>query len=115
MDHKAIANVLEKVANYIDAEEIIKQSAATNTRNSTIDTLCAKFAEATGEEVDEELRNKLASADASVLGVLKKMSSSETQTGLGTPSDMSRPTTGPRSIKEASADADERLKNWILS
>ena len=114
MDHEALANLMEKLADYIDANEVEKQAATVQERSKVVDVMCSKFAEATGEEVSPELRQKLASTDESIISVFEKLASSASPEELGAPS--SRPGNGaPQSTKEASVMADDKFMDWVLS
>lgn len=112
--YEEIADLLEKVANYIDANEAEKQATVVKERKNIIDVMCNKFAEATGEEVSPELRQKLASTDESIISVFEKLASSASPEELGAPSD--RPgNSAPANAKEASVAADDRFVDWVLS
>ena len=114
MDHNELANLLEKVANYVDANEAAKTATVVKDRTKLVDNLCVKFAETTGDEVSTELRQKLATSDASVIGILEKLAISASPESLGAPSNRPGKQHEPRTIKEAAAQADERFANWCL-
>lgn len=114
MNTDTVANLLDKIANYIDAVEFQTQSELQQQRESLVDGVCDKFAEATGEEVSPELRKKLAAADESIISIVERMAATNTAEKLGAPS--SRPGHGaPATIKEASQAADDRFVSWVLN
>ena len=113
--NEAIAEVLEKTAIFLDAVETEKQTAIREEREKLLGLMCTKYAEATGEEVSQELRKKLANSDSDIISVIEKLAeASPSGEELGGPSDR-RGDAAPTTIKEASADADERFANWIMS
>lgn len=116
LDLVKVANVLDAAAEHLDAIESEKVSSAHAERQARIDTLAAKYAEATGEELPDSIRKKLASSDKDVVELVNSMI--EKQAGaveaLGGPSsrgDGAAPTT----VKEAAEQAEERFLYWINS
>ena len=111
-----VANVLEAAADHFDAVENEKVSAIHNEREKQIDILASKYAEATGEEMPQNIRQKLAASDKDVVSLLNSMV--EKQAGnvesLGSPSDKNDDRV-PVSVKEASDQAEDRFLNWIVS
>ena len=113
-DLNAIADVLEKTANFLDCVEEEKQAAVRAEREKLLTAMCTKYAEATGEEVSPEMRSKLANADSDVISVIEKLAVTTSSDELGSPSDK-KDSAGPQTIKEASVAADERYLDWVLS
>jgi hypothetical protein len=114
MDNAAIANLLEKLANYVEVNEAEKVAATTQERQTAVDAVCGKYAEATGEELDSDVRQKLATTDVGLINMIEKLAAPSLPDELGSPSDR-RSQTAPLTSKEASAGAGERFLDWILS
>lgn len=109
-----VAKVLEKAALYMDAIETEKLAAVKAEREKLLNVMCSKYAEATGEEVSNELKEKLASTDADIISVIEKLAETNFSDDLGGPSE--RKSTGvPMNIKEASVAADDQFLSWVLS
>lgn len=68
-----IANVLEQTAAYVDAQEAEKQNAVKVARDRSIKELSAKFSQATGEDLPEDVVAKLASSDEDVLTTVSRL------------------------------------------
>lgn len=68
-----IANVLDQTAAYIDAHEAEKQNAVKMARERSIQELSAKFSQATGEDLPEDVVAKLASSDEDVLTTVSRL------------------------------------------
>lgn len=113
MDNAAIANLLDKLANYIEVSESEKLAETNQEHQTAVDAVCNQFAEATGEEMDADLRHKLATADTSVISVIEKLAAPSLPEELGSPSDR-RSHGAPLTSKEASSEAGERFLDWIL-
>lgn len=113
-DLNAIADVLEKTANFLDCVEEEKQAAVRAEREKLLTIMCSKYAEATGEEVSPEMRNKLANADSDVISVIEKLAETTSSNELGSPSDRRDPAT-PMTTKEASVAADDQFLDWVLA
>jgi hypothetical protein len=109
-----VANVLEKAALYLDAVESEKLAAVKAEREKLLNVMCSKYAEATGEEVSNELKEKLASTDADIISVIEKLAETNSTDDLGGPSER-RSASTPMTIKEASASADDQFLSWVLS
>jgi predicted RNA binding protein with dsRBD fold (UPF0201 family) len=116
LDLVKIANVLDAAADHLDAIESEKVSSVQAERHAQIDTLASKYAEATGEEMPDSIRQKLASSDKDVVSLINAMV--EKQAGrvesLGGPSDKEDPA-APTSVKEAAEAADDAFLKWICS
>ncbi len=110
------AAVLEAAANHFDALEHEKISSQHAERVASVDLLASKYAEATGEEMPAHLRKKLAESDKEVVALIQSMATKQASTvdALGGPSDRSDDA-APTSVKEATAQAEDRFVNWITS
>jgi len=111
-----VANVLDAAAEHLDAIEAEKISSACAERQARVDTLAAKYAEATGEEISDSIRKKLATSDKDIVELVNSMIEKQAGTveALGGPSSRGD-TASPTTIKEAAEQADERFLNWITS
>ena len=116
MNLAKVADVLDAAADHFDALENEKVSAVQAERQAQIDKLASTYAEATGEEMPESIRQKLASSDKDIVSLLNSMV--EKQAGkvesLGGPSDKDDDV-APSSVKEAAEQADDRFLKWIVS
>jgi len=116
MNLRKVANVFDAVANYVDAVEREKEAAAASVRMARVDKVASAHATAHGEEIPDEIRQKLAGTDPSVLayveGVLAKQAG--VVDSLGSPAnnaDDDQPTT----VKQAADAADQQFLNWLVS
>lgn len=116
LDLQKVASVIEAAADHFDAIEDEKVSSVRAERQVQIDKLATTYAEATGEELPENIRQKLASSDSDVVELLKSMA--EKHAGrvepMGGPSDRDEERE-PTSVKEAAEHAGDRFLNWIVS
>lgn len=90
-----VADVLEKAAALIDAHEAEKQAAVKRTRAETIKVVSEKWAAATGDELPQNIREKLAAGDDSVLAVVQEM----TEKTAGTVESLGRSSERPAESK----------------
>jgi hypothetical protein len=111
-----VAKVLDAAADHLDAIEAEKMSSARAERQERIDALAAKYADATGEEMPDSIRQKLAASDTDVVELVNSMI--EKQAGaveaLGGPSSLNDDST-PTTVKEAADQAEDRFLSWINS
>lgn len=116
-----VADVLEKVATYVDENEAARQEATRVERRRTADTLNEKIAAATGERLPDAVLEKIASSDQDVVEAVVKLAERHAERPpdeLGEPGDIRDNRTGVATtktarIKEASEDADQRFLSWI--
>ena len=114
-DLNAVADVLEKTAVLLDAIDSEKQAAIRTEREQLLSVMCSKYSEATGEEVSDAMKEKLANANTDVISLIEKLAeSSPGNEELGSPSDRKDPA-APQTIKEASVAADDQFLDWVLS
>jgi hypothetical protein len=124
------ADVLEKVAEHLDAEENHRRETVQHERLQTARALTEKYASATGEELPPGTVEKLAASDADLLAIFEKIAARTdgAATGdpdnMGTPSDRSdrgapTPTNSRyrdgQEKRAAAEDADQRLVDWCMS
>lgn len=112
-----VAEVLEAAASHIDTTEAEKIAAVTAQKQSIINSLASKYAEATGEDIPDDLRSKLANSDGDVVDLMKSIleKQSTQMESLGHASAKDDDDALPSTTKEASEKADERFLNWLTS
>lgn len=106
-----IADVLEKMANYVEAVEAEKQAAVATERAKVLHAVKDKLAAITGEEVDENILNKLSSLDPEVFSAIEKLAARSDEQELGSPSDR-RSAAAPMTKEEAAKAAEDRFASW---
>lgn len=111
MKHAEVADLLEQVADYIDAIEgdhLRRKQAACAEK---VEKIAAAYTESTGETLTDMLRDKLATADDALLDLLVK----QARTAGGSPDSLGGPAEIDTQQKVASADPDERFLAWLRS
>lgn len=115
-DLNKIAAVLDAMADYVEQQEREKRSAVQKARNKRIDKIAAAHVATHGEELPDDVRNKLAKADSDTLDyvedLLTKQAGVVTPLGAGDSGDSDAPA---KTVKEAADSADERFVSWIVS
>lgn len=92
--YERLATVLEKTADYLDAQDAEKTAAAQAERRQLITDFSEKYATATGEELPEKVIEKLAASDVNLLSAFQKLAayvdgnSTDAPDDLGEPGDM---------------------------
>jgi hypothetical protein len=92
--YERLATVLEKTADYLDAQDAEKTAAAQNERRQLVTDFAEKYATATGEELSETTVEKLASSDVNLLTAFQKLAArvdgerTDVIEDLGEPGDM---------------------------
>ena len=110
MDNVKIAQVLKAAADYIDA--LVQEKAAEDKKvqTETASKLAGKIKEATGEHINEEIVNKLASTDPEIAALLERLAGAGSVDNMGGPED--------DSVKTASdaqgMGSEQRFLNFIL-
>ena len=123
MNYDHLANVLEKTADLLDAQEQEKTAAAREERQKVTTALAEKYAAATGEELSENIIEKLAASDVDLVSAFNKLASrvddNTEPEDLGEPGDMpdAEPVfmTKKAAVEARSQAADDRLLSWIMS
>lgn len=117
MEFEKVADVLDKMADYVEAVESDAAASEDQQREGLIASIGEKYAEATGDDISDEMLKKLAQADPSLLQALEKIAETkqEDETSLGGPSDRRDRSAKPENTKEAAQDADDSFLDWILS
>ncbi|RKY28717.1 MAG: hypothetical protein DRP83_00015 [Planctomycetota bacterium] len=104
-----IATVLEKLAEYIENVEASKVAEVINKKTAAAKALADKLSTATGEDIDENVVQKLAELDPEVAAMIGKFAGDATSVDS-----MGGPEEG-RTEKTASAgdSADARFIGWV--
>jgi len=110
----AVADVLEKLAAYMEADAAEKQAAHDAKQKELVAEVQHKIAETTGEHLDSEIVDKLAKADPDILQTLGKVADSNDVSELGTPSTR-KTASAPMSKDEAAEAAGDSLVNFCVS
>ena len=98
-----VADVLEKMANYVEAQESDKQAAVEAERGRLVTAIREKVSASTGLDISDEVVGKLAEADPTVLETIEKLAAnSDTSETLGEPSS--------RNGKNAPLTVDDQVK-----
>ena len=118
------ADVLEKLAEVLDADENQRQTTHQQERRTLAQKLGEKFAAVTGEDLAPEAIEKLASSDHDLVSIFHKLAERaphpEMPDSMGTVADPSDDDTAHRGrggqVKQAAAeDADRRFLDWVNS
>jgi hypothetical protein len=116
MNLRKVANVFDAMAEYVDAVEREKRASDDSARKTRVDKVASAHVSAHGEEMPDDVRQKLANTDPDVLayidGVLAKQAGVVDSLGSpATPADEDQPST----VKEAGDAADKRFLSWLVS
>lgn len=117
------AEVLEKMADYLDEEETHHQAGIRQERQKTASALGEKIALATGEELPSEVLQRIVESDQDVLDAFTKIAGragvSASPEEPGEVGDMRDNDTARHThtelTKEAAAETEQRFLDWIMS
>lgn len=117
------AEALEKLAEHLDQDELHRQEAAQAERLKLARELGEKVANVTGESLPDDILEKIASSDSSVVDAFAKLAERHVETPpdeVGEASNIrdgssAAATSRNEQIKEASAQADDQFLGWIMS
>lgn len=111
-----VAEVLEKIADYLDNETLQKKEAESKRVGDLVDQFTSSYEQLTGTQLPSDVRAKLASTP-DILPAITKLAEARTPAPagpLGGPvEDAELRSTGQ--VKEAADDADKKFENWVLS
>ena len=121
--YEQVAAVLEKTADYLDAQEHEKTAEVRQERRQAVTEFAEKYATATGEDLSENVIAKLTASDIDLVSAFQKLASrvdSNTE-----PEDMGEPgdipdrepvyMTKKAELEAKQQAADERMLGWIMS
>jgi len=122
IDFNRLATVLEKTADLLDAQEHEKTAAARQERRQVTHALAEKYATATGEELSENILEKLANSDVDLVSAFQKLASridaNAAPEDLGEPGDLpdSEPVymTKKAALEAREKAAEDRFLSWIM-
>lgn len=110
-----VADVLEKTALFIDGQETEKQAAVKSVRDRAVKAFALKFAEATGDDLPEDVLQKLAASDEDVLSTVSKLvEKTGSVESLGASSDKTG-SAQPMTKKERAEAAYSNFGNYLNS
>lgn len=104
------ADIFDKTAEYLEKTESVRIAEENKIRNARAQKLASQISEATGQDVEPHLVEKLSGLGSDVQELLGRLTGSDTVDSLGGP---------PEQEKHASVDGvppeDNRLLQWINS
>lgn len=110
-----VAAVIDQAALLIDGHEAEKQAAVKLARENAVEAFAVKFAEATGDDLPEDVRQKLAASDENVLTTVSRLvEKTGSVESLGSSSDKTG-SAAPQTKKERLAAANDRFESFINS
>jgi len=110
----AVANVLEKLAVYLDAEDAEKRAAHDAEQKKLVSEVRQKISEATGQDIDDEVAAKMAKADPDILKTIGTLAESTDIAELGSPSTR-KTASAPMNKNEAAEVAGDNLITFCVS
>jgi hypothetical protein len=112
-----IAEVLEKAAAVIDVHEAEKTAAVKQERQGVVTSLSQKYAAATGEELPQDIAEKLAAGDQAVLKTVQNMveKTAGAIESLGRSSDRADGTPRPMTKQDRAKAAWDRMGQFLNS
>lgn len=116
VDKIKLADALDKAADYFDSLEASKVAGARAERQAVVDKIAAQYAESTGEELPQSVRDKLAQSEGDVVAWLEQLTAKHAGKieELGGPSSR-RDNVVPQTVKEAADAAYERFGDWLAN
>ncbi len=79
----AVAEVLEKLAVYVDTVQAEKNASAREQRDKIIDAVRHKLSSTTGEDIPADVLSKLGETDTAVLSIFNKLAEENEGSELG--------------------------------
>jgi hypothetical protein len=123
--YERLATVLEKTADYLDAQDAEKTAAAQAERRQLVTDFAEKYATATGEELPEKTIEKLASSDVNLLSAFQKLAAHVDGDNTNAPEDLGEPGDMPdgdpvymtkkAELEAKTQAAGESFLNFIMS
>ena len=110
----AVANVLEKLAVYVESVQEEKNASLREQSTKVIEAARQKLSSLTGEDIPEEVLNKLGETDPEVLSVFNKLAAEDESGELGEPSQR-KTASAPLNKDEAADMAGDNLVSFCVS
>lgn len=111
-----VADVLDQAAAFVDGQDHEKQAAVKMARDHTIKDLAAQYTAATGDDLPDDVLEKLAASDEDILTTVSKLvAKSGAVESLGTSSDKTGSDHQPQSKAERVRAAYDNFGNFINS
>jgi len=109
----AVANVLEKLAVYIESVQAEKNAGLREQRDKVIEAVRQKLSTVTGEDIPKDVLDKLGETDPKVLSMFDKLASEKEDGELGEPSQR-KTASAPLDKNEAVDVAGEKLVSFCV-
>lgn len=109
-----VADVLEKLAAYVETVQAVKNASLREQRDKVIEALRQKLSSATGEDIPADVLNKLGETDPDVLSVFDKLAADDVDGELGEPSQR-KTASAPLNKDEAADMAGDNLVGFCVS
>jgi hypothetical protein len=106
-----IADVFDKVADYIEAIETKKLANIKEEKTKAASALASKIADVTGEQFDDEIIEKLSGLNPEISEIVEKLAGSGAVDSMGGPQENA-------TVKTASAgvsSAEQNFCSWLMS
>lgn len=110
----AVADVLEKLAVYIESVQEEKNAGLREQRDKIIEAVRQKLSSVTGEDIPSDVLNKLGETDPEVLSMIDKLAMDREDGELGEPS-RRKSASAPLNKDEAVEAAGDRLVGFCVS
>jgi hypothetical protein len=114
-----VAEVLEQTASVLDGQESAKLATAKTARDATIAQLRSGYLETTGEELSDDVLQKLSSVDETALSVVQSMVTKSAEAKVARLGGSGEKTASgreePRNARERAKQASDNFVNWIVS
>jgi len=112
-----VAAALDEIADVLDEQEREKQAVVLRSRDEALQSVASKYAAATGEELPDDVKEKLAASGEDIIATVRTMvekTSSAAVESLGRASEKSAHLV-PRTRSEAKDAAWDRFGSFINS
>lgn len=110
----AVADVLEKLAVYVETVRAEKNAGLREQRDKVIEAVRQKLSSVTGEDIPKDVLDKLGETDPEVLLVFDKLAADKEDGELGEPSQR-KTASAPLNKDEAAETAGDNLVGFCVS
>jgi hypothetical protein len=111
-----LATVLEETALVLEKQETAQLSAEKTAHETVVNQLKASYLESTGEELPEDVLQKLASADEPTLSAMRTVVAKTAEAGVARLGSSGEKTAGraePRNAREAAQQAYDNFGQYL--